>query len=54
MAGLEMVWGDASHLWEQPYMLGHGLGYAPWACNGSKQLADRGKLQVLITFHQLI
>ena len=54
MAGLEVVWGDALHMWEQPYMVGHGLGYAPWACNGSKQLAVRGKVQVLISYHQHI
>ena len=54
MAGLEMVWGDATHLWEQPYMAGHGLGPAPWAYNGPTQLADRGQVQLTMSLHQLI
>ena len=54
MAGLDVVWGDALHMCEQPHMVGHGLGYAPWACNGPKQLAVRGKVQVFTSNHQHI
>lgn len=54
MAGQEMVWDDATHLLEQPYMLGHGLGYAPWACNCPTLLVARGTAQLTVTSHQLI